>query len=186
MKGVVDEVRAAGGRGNLRIGVGLPGAASGGAGKTTVEEIAAKWGFAKDTLDRAAELHSIWSGDRATLRRRNLEHLTSEQLAELRATWEPRILDIESAKPVGLGAALAGIAGQDATSGIERSVNQHTQLELFGAGLDSLTKSLDARRWAKTADESRQAILANWRKRVSEWDSDARRALAAALMEGIE
>jgi len=50
---------------------------------------------------------------------------------ELRAEWEPKILDMEN--PIGLGAAKAGIEGKAATTGKARG--PENQLELFSEGI---------------------------------------------------
>lgn len=183
LEGILAESRADGGRKNLRIGVGLPGVDSVDSGAPKVAQIAEAWGFGKDLFFQAAELHAIFRGDKVALKRRRLE---GADCRALREKWEPLILDLSDPKPIGLGAALAGIAGEQATGGQPKGVNQYTQAELFGEGLEALTRTLDPRRWSGTRPEARQALLTEWRKTVPAWDADVRREMAAALLEGLE
>lgn len=71
------------------------------------------WGFCRRLLGQARELRKLFDAD-----------------ADLRAEWEPKVLDPHD--PVGLGAAIAGIAGAAATEGKERVVAPASDLWLSG------------------------------------------------------
>ena len=145
---------------------------------TTAPEIAAQYGFSEDTLAQARELHAIFDGDAKTLAARNLQDLDG---SDLRKEWEEKILDLDH--PVGLGAALAGMAGARATRDTEKRPNSQTQMELFSEGVGTL--SAVAKNWAKLRTEARPQIVRVWRAAASAWPPEFRRELADALISDI-
>lgn len=75
-------------------------------GSATVEDLAESIGISRDVFKQAARLHDLFAKD-----------------ADLRAEWEPRIMADDAA--IGLGAALAGIAGQRASKDRTPQRNSH-------------------------------------------------------------
>jgi hypothetical protein len=133
-------------------------------------------GVSEGLLEYARELHEIFSGER---RKVSLVKLT-RPAAEIRAEWEPKILDWD--KPIGLGAALAGIAGQEATEAKPRGVNPATQIELFERAVEQLHTTFQATRWQRTPQPLRERILADLRRRAAAWPRDLREQIADALL----
>jgi hypothetical protein len=134
----------------------------------------AEAGISKNHFDRAREIHAIFSGDKRALKARGWENIDP---AKLREEWEPRILDMEH--PVGLGAALAGMAGQKATRDVPRTPNPETQLDLFVDGLETFTKV--AKAWPRMKATYRPEFIQTWRKVASTWPEDLRQEMIRAL-----
>ena len=154
LKGLLEESKARS-LANLKKGISPIPDSIGNRG-TTAAELAAQYGFSEDTLRQAQDLHSIFIGDSKTLAARNLKGLDS---AELRKEWEEKILDLDH--PVGLGAALAGMAGARATRDTEKKPNSQTQLDLFNEGVGTLSSV--AKNWGRMRGEARPLILRVWR-----------------------
>lgn len=148
-------------------------------GEKRVDEFAEELGISHDTLQQARTLHAIFSGDAKVLRDRNL---TGVDPAKLREEWEPRIRSLVD--PPGLGAVLAGIAGARATRDLPKTPNADTQLELFGSGLEMLSRV--AKAWPRLGTNRRPEIVATLRTTAAGWPTDLRRELAEALLAGIE
>lgn len=146
----------------------------------SIDALGARIGVSGDVLRQARELHEVFSGTRRELM---TVKLTADP-AELRAFWEPRILDME--KPVGLGAALAGIAGKVSTEGRAKGTSQLTQLDLFDSALQPLKTVFAPERWAKTEGQFRDRMLTDFRLAATTWPPILRRALAEALLAGME
>lgn len=144
-----------------------------------LEQFCADHGFSKDIFDQARTLHAIWAGDRSTLEARNL---VGADVAALREEWEPKILAFD--KPVGLGAALAGIAGEQSTRDKTKAPNPEVQLELFTDGAAQIDRV--AKAWPKLAKARRPEIVMAWTRVASGWPADLRRELAQALLQGID
>lgn len=176
LKGLLAETKARS-IANLKKGFS-PSSDSIGTRGTTAEEIAAQYGFSQDTLAQAKELHGIFEGDSKTLAARNLEGLDP---AELRKEWEPKILDLDH--PIGLGAALAGMAGARATKDTEKKPNSQTQLDLFNEGVGTLSSV--AKNWEKLRTDARPVIVRVWRTAASAWPPEFRRELAEALLADL-
>ncbi len=137
---------------------------------------AERLGISYDLLNDAATLHAIFSGERREV---SMQKLTTAA-AEIKAFWEPKILDLE--KPIGLGAALAGIAGKERTEGREKTPSSATQLDFFTDGLTRLTTVFAPDRWQRTRSEYRERILTDFRLAAAAWPPDLRRELADALL----
>ena len=162
---------------SLRKGSGRTIADSVGDGRS-LEQICADLGFSRDLFNQASALHGIFCGDAHTLKVRNL---IGVDWKGLRDEWEPRIFDLDT--PVGLGAALAGIAGQQATRDVAKAPNPETQLELFEHGVETLGRV--AKAWPKLRREARPQIVAAWTRVAAGWPPDLRRELGEALLAGI-
>lgn len=135
-------------------------------------------GFSQDLYEQAQTLHRLFSGDPETMRGRGLADADPEAL---RAEWEPKILDMVA--PVGLGAALAGIAGAQATEGRPKSPNGPVQLQLFQQGVQAFDRV--ARDWTKHRAHARAEFVGAWRRVAAGWAPEMRRELADALLDGI-
>ena len=98
-----------------------------------VPAIAARIGISVVVLNQAARLHEIFDAD-----------------AELRAEWEPKIMAEES--PIGLGAAIAGIAGQAAST--DRSPGRNTALSRWRSAW--MHVSAPAAAWSRWTAEDRE------------------------------
>ena len=99
--------------------------------------------------------------------------------ADLKAFWEPKIFN--SQNPVGIGAALAGIAGGGADqsgrgAGVERS-----QLEFWDKPFDGLLNAAPA--WKKLGEDKREAVLIEWRKTAAKLPADLRAGMKEVLEE---
>lgn len=136
-------------------------------------------GFSRDLGEQARTLHALFDGDRKTLAERNLDRADP---AQLRATWEPRILDLDN--PVGLGAALAGMAGELATKDKEKTPNGDIQLELFTEGAGAMDRV--AKAWPKMRTADRPKIVQAWKRLTLAWPEEMRRELATALLDGMD
>lgn len=101
----------------------------------TVQELAVSIGVSKDVFEQAKKVHELFKDK------------------DLKAVFEPKIL----AGEVGLGACIAGIAGQSATKGKGKRVN--AQLDLFTGSFDSLTTRY--RYWQKFDEDEKRAATAS-------------------------
>lgn len=163
---------------NLRKGQCSPVADGiGNGGKKGVDFIASGLGISRDLIEYAATLHAVFDGSRREVRSQKLT-TTAE---ELKAVWEPRILDLD--KPICLGNALAGIAGGEATAGKEKGVSAATQMDFFKDGLLALTSAFAPDRWSKTPDRLRSNLITDFRLAAAAWPLELRRELAKALVE---
>jgi hypothetical protein len=147
--------------------------------QATFEDFCRAHGFSPDLATQAKTLHLIFSGDLKSLKERNLE---GADPAALRGEWEPKILDIEN--PVGLGAALAGMAGQRATKDREKAPPVG-QLELFTETITELGTVFEPKRWTKTRPDDKAEIISAWRRAAAQWPADLRNQLAKALTEDL-
>lgn len=111
----------------------------------SVEDISEAMGFSWDVLDRSRKLHGLFQdADKAGN-------------PSLRAKWEPKILREDD--PVGLGAAIAGIAGEaakDKVIGFPRNSTLHK----LQSGLTALAAVSD--RWDSMSEGDREAALSLW------------------------
>jgi hypothetical protein len=117
-------------------------------------------GFSRDLLEQAQRLHAEFEHDE-----------------ELRAEFEPRILDFE--EPIGLGACLAGIAGRKATLDKPRSYRADERLHLFKEAWGVLGKRFNY--WEKLGDEDRREVVPILRQTVASMPVDLRAELKRAL-----
>lgn len=100
----------------------------------TVEEFASALGFGRDLFFQARNLHTLFDSSDVALAGWEAEHPHGGEgkPTDLRAEFEPRLLSGE----IGLGAAIAGIAGQSSTKGRGRPESE--QLLLFEDAWDKL------------------------------------------------
>lgn len=100
----------------------------------SVEDLAQQIGVGRELFKQAARLHQLFAAR-----------------PELRTEWEPKIMREE--EPIGLGAALAGIAGKEATLGVTPvQVHRNSSLHRWGTSWGVLAKETKAwKRW--TAEE---------------------------------
>ena len=137
-------------------------------------------GVSGELLRQARTLHEVFSGERRKVATRTLQTPPEE----LRAFWEPRILDLE--QPMGLGLVLKGLAGKDATEGEPKGVSPITQLGFFEDGLSALNTVFAPDRWARTEGKFRERIVTNFRLAAAAWPADVRRQIAQALLDEEE
>lgn len=140
---------------NLRRGANAAESAS---PARSAGDYALSLGFSRDLLDQARRLHAAFEGD-----------------AELREQFEPQILDFDS--PIGLGACLAGIAGQKATKDTERKTG--AQLDLFTDAWGTLGKRFSY--WTKLDDDDRRKAVPVLRQTIKDMPADLRAELKKAL-----
>lgn len=128
----------------------------------TVEALAEKLGIHRDLLSKAREVHKKFAADRKKypFTIEGGERDGERALLTLEEYFLPRIFrqatggEHESARPMGLGAVIAGIAGVQNTKGTVK--HTATQLDLFKGGLDALSKRLTY--WNELdADQKREA-----------------------------
>lgn len=137
---------------NLRKGQQIPEADSVGFGKT-VALLAQELGFSKDLLEQAQWLHKEFAKD-----------------ASLQSEWEPKILDLED--PIGLGAAKAGIAGED----VDQSNRDLGALRNAFSGFKK-TRVF----WEKLSTVERQQIKDQWETEVADLPATMRKAMKEVL-----
>ena len=98
----------------------------------TVEDYAEQIGVSRDLFFQAARLHLAFDGD-----------------PELKAEWEPKIMAAED--PIGLGAAIAGIRGQEVST--ERTPARNTALHNWEVAWRNLVRPAAA--WDRWSPEER-------------------------------
>jgi hypothetical protein len=119
----------------------------------TLEQFAAALGFGTTLLDQAIWLHKAFAKD-----------------AALRTEWEPKILDLED--PIGLGAAKAGIAGEDADQ----------SQRALGVLQNAFSGFMKQRELWNTLDKMERAQLADhWQKQVETLPDSMRKAMKEVL-----
>lgn len=110
----------------------------------SVPAIAAALGISVDTFQQAARLHEIFAAD-----------------AELKAEWEPKIMAEDN--PIGLGAAIAGIAGQAAST--DRTPARNSALARFASAWSHVATPASA--WSKWTDAERDKAAETVRETVA-------------------
>lgn len=143
------------------------------------QQFCAAHGFSRDVFEQARTLHGIFNGDPSVMAARGLTGLDPEAL---RKEWEPKILDL--ADPVGLGRALAGMAGARATEGREKLPNPEVQLDLFEQGVTAINRVASS--WGKLRREKRPEIIAAWSKVAAGWPKDFRIELARSILRDVD
>lgn len=144
---------------------------------STFEEVCKFHGFSIDTAQQAGLLHRLWAGDPKALAQ--FPNVDRTKLAELRAEWEPKILDQDN--PVGLGYVKNGIAGQSATKDKANEPNPETQLELFTTGFEALSRVGADRVWGKLGEGKKPAFLAVVAEQAAGWNKE----FIASLIETL-
>ncbi len=124
----------------------------------TLPTLAARYGFSPDLFDQARRLHEIF-----TTRK------------DLKADLEEGILSGD----IGLGAALAGIAGKEATVGTSREDAPH--LQLLQRGFKALTARFAPAKWDQMPTPDRTAAESAAVECVLAWPDDVRKRLKKAL-----
>ena len=144
----------------LSKGQQIPVSDSVGNGIASAAEWAGLMGFSMDLLDQARRLHEIFT-----------------KKPTLREEWEPKILDQD--KPVGLGAALAGIGGakEENQIGRDSKIAVH-QMEL---ALGPICEH--ANRWSEFSENQREQVIGGWKKFAAEMPKNLRKTLIEILQD---
>jgi hypothetical protein len=132
----------------------------------TAEDLAARFGFSKALLTQARQLHKEFAKDPA-----------------LRDEWQPRILDPEN--PIGLGAALAGIAGKAATAGKARRATRNTALHNWGVAWENVVSAAN-KGWARWNDEEKTEATEALNGQIIKLPDAALEATAAAARDELK
>lgn len=114
----------------------------------TADEFAEQLHLGRNLLFQARRLHELFADGKAG--------------AKLRKEWEPKILDAED--PMGLGAAIAGIAGAAATKG-KGKPDRNSALNNWEAGWKNLVNP--AKHFARWDDEQRDYAAESLRKTLT-------------------
>lgn len=114
----------------------------------TADEFAEQLHLGRNLLFQARRLHEVFADGKPG--------------AKLRKEWEPKILDAED--PVGLGAALAGIAGASATKG-KGKPDRNSALNNWEAGWKNLVNP--AKKFASWDEEQRDYAAESLRKTLT-------------------
>lgn len=122
----------------------------------TVADLAAEMGICRRVFEYASRLHASFTKN-----------------PDLRIAWEPKIL----AGEIALGAALAGIAGADATAG--KAKTNRDQLLLFTDGLETVGTRFAY--WQKFDDVTKQAAREKVREFVAEMPDEILAEFEAAI-----
>lgn len=126
----------------------------------SVTELADRLGVSDELLNQSRRLHELFAKTPA-----------------LRDVWEPRILHPE--EPVGLGAALAGIAGQTASKGKARPPARNTALRNFTVGWENLVRP--STHWSRWSDEDRDLVVHTIKESLCRFSAPALDAVATAV-----
>lgn len=115
---------------------------------TSVEAMAEKFGFHRDLLFKAQQVHAEFEKDKKKYDFPVYGGASDGEIAQqtLREHFEPKILrhqqgdEHEGTRPIGLGGVMKAIGSIRSTKGAPKKTD--TQLELFTGGLDALGKRL--------------------------------------------
>lgn len=133
------------------------------AASESVEAMALEIGVSRDLFFQAAKLHETFASS-----------------PDLRAEFEPRIMDDED--PISLGGALAGIAGKGATAAKPKPANKGGKLGLFRDAFKGLKNRV--KYWDRFEDEEKDAAVNAVKLAVfsmpAELRGEIRRAIAQA------
>ena len=127
-------------------------------GSGTVEEFAAQLGISRDLFKQAARLHALFDENR-----------------QLAAEWEPKIMAAED--PIGLGAAIAGIRGQEAST--DRTPARNTALHNWEVAWRNITRP--AASWERWSAEEREYASQALRDQFGKLPDPVLDAVSAAL-----
>jgi hypothetical protein len=143
-------------------------------------------GFKRDLFFQAKQLHELFAASDKALAEWDLKHpeppkggtTSAGRPEDLRAVFEPKVLNGD----IGLGAAIAGIAGMDATKGKARE--EYGQLSLFD---DWIEKSeVRFSKWEKLREDEKRAIGQKIRGMVKAMPEDLRLQFAKAIKEASQ
>lgn len=149
----------------------------------TVEGFASENGFGRTLFYQAAELHKLFAKADAECAAWDAKHPGADTLKgglqtqpiDLRSHFEQKLLDGE----IGLGAALAGIAGLQTTKGKVKPV--YAQLELFEEAIETLEKRF--KYWVGFDESAKNQASPVIRRVVREMPADLRKEFEKALKE---
>ncbi|HEV2452754.1 MAG TPA: hypothetical protein VGY98_00740 [Verrucomicrobiae bacterium] len=128
----------------------------------SLRELAEKFGTSVELVRQAIDLRSILDGNEG-----------------LRVVWEAEIF--KSHKPVGIGAALAGIGGAATDqSGREKGVEQSTFAFYEGLFRPIAEKNYH---WGQLSQQRREQIVARWTEEARKWKPELRSAIMKAIQE---
>jgi hypothetical protein len=126
----------------------------------TATQIAEQWGLSPRLVEQARTLHKKFT-----------------ETPELRAEWEPKLMDEDA--PVGLGHAIAGIGGETSTK--DKPKRTAEQIELFGEAFDVLGKRFVY--WTRFDEADKAAVQPKLRHTVAAMPADLRDALKKAIVQ---
>lgn len=124
----------------------------------TVEEFAAQLGIGRELFKQAARLHAMF-----------------DESPELQKEWEPKVMAVE--EPIGLGAAIAGIRGQEAST--DRTPARNTALHNWEVAWRNVTRPAAA--WERWSQEEREYASEALRAQFSKLPEPVLDAVSAAL-----
>lgn len=124
----------------------------------TVEGYAARVGVSRDTFLQAARLHELFDAD-----------------PELKREWEPKVMASE--EPIGLGACIAGIRGQETSVG--RTPQRNSALHNWEVAWRNITRP--AGRWNRWTEEEREYATGVLREQFSKLPEPVLDAVRDAL-----
>jgi hypothetical protein len=130
-------------------------------------------GFGRDLFFQAKAAHELFEKSDKAVAECEAKNGVKLEGADLRALWEPRLLNGD----IGLGAMLAGIAGQDATKGKARE--DHGQLFLFDRWADETKVRFE--RWQKLQEDEKAVVIQKIRELVKAMPEDLRTQWKKAL-----
>lgn len=128
-------------------------------------------------VESVAELADRVGVSEKLLQQARVLHETFAKIPSLKPVWEPRILNGEEA--IGLGAAIAGIAGQAASKGKPRPPARNSALRNFTVGWENLIRP--ASHWERWNDEERDLAVHTIRETLSKIPTPALDAVATAV-----
>lgn len=147
---------------------------------SNAEMLAERMGISRRLFFQARQLHELFEKSDRALGDWDAKHGKDgkdgkNRPDDLRARFEPAVLSGE----MGLGAAIAGIGGLDATKGKPRE--DYGQLELFSEAWETLEKRFTY--WNKFDEPTKNALAPKIRRIVKDMPPDLREQFAKALKE---
>jgi hypothetical protein len=143
-----------------------------------IEDFCEFLGFDRKLYYQAKEAHELFEKADKAVADFEAKHGSKAESIDLRAHWEPRLLNGD----LGLGAMLAGMAGQEATKGKARE--DSGQLSLF---VDWVHETeVRFAKWDKLNDQEKNHLAPKIRGMVRAMPADLRKEFAKALKAASE